>query len=377
MSVKNTIINKFMKTFQEETPTDLRDNITEQTEEIGNIPDEFTSKLVIDTEQTFPSINEIQEEETKHYVYLDDDELSRDFLMDRDLAKQYTLQLVMYHMNRSMETPFLEFYLEKSDEIYRFPEKALDNEKLQTTITEIQQTQQGGMDIQTEQHGDVELGIKTTLHDYVDVNPFEQQAFELFHEKTGYSDIIAENAYKGFVESNEIIYILFENKEKTIANEEQKYSWTVLDEILMKKSVLHTPIQDSVYSLFSENMKLAHITTDGEVADIPLVVYPVDKVNDIYENIYYNNETNQETYLITLPRETDDLGHIFTFTTEILPSNQDVENIKRMVIFSKDALYMLTKPNKHVFEKYPIVRFNEEEQVIWGISNYLLFTELL
>lgn len=377
MSVKNTIINKFMKTFQEETSTDLRDNTNEQTEEIGNIPDEFTSKLVTDTEQTFPSINELQEEETKHYVYLDDDELSRDFLMDRDLAKQYTLQLVMYHMNRSLETPFLEFYLEKSDEIYRFPEKALDNEKLQETITEIQQTQQGGMDIQTEQHGDVELGVKTTLHDYVDVNPFEQQAFELFHEKTGYSDIIAENAYKGFVERGGIIYILFENKEKNIANEEQKYSWTVLDEILMKKSVLHTPIQDSVYLLFSENMKLAHITTDSEVVDIPLVVYPVDKVNDIYENIYYSNESNQETYLITLPRETEDLGHIFTFTTEILPSNQDVENIKRMVIFSKDALYMLTKPNKHVFEKYPIVRFNEEEQVIWGISNYLLFTELL
>lgn len=377
MSVKNTIINKFMKTFQEETSTDLRDNTTEQTEEIGNIPDEFTSKLVTDTEQTFPSINEIQEEETKHYVYLDDDELSRDFLMDRDLIKQYTLQLVMYHMNRSMDTPFLEFYLEKSDEIYRFPEKALDNEKLQTAIAEIQQTQQGGMDIQTEQYGDVELGVKTTLHDYVDVNPFEQQAFELFHEKTGYSDIIAENAYKGFVERDGIIYILFENKEKIITNEEQKYSWTILDEILIKKSVLRTPIQDSVYLLFSENMKLAHITTDGEVADIPLVVYPVDKVNDIYENIYYSNETNQETYLITLPRETEDLGHIFTFTTEILPSNQDVESIKRMVIFSKDALYMLTKPNKNVFEKYPIVRFNEEEQTIWGISNYLLFTELL
>ena len=303
MSVKNTIINKFMKTFQEETSTDLRDNTTEQTEEVGNIPDEFTSKLVTDTEQIFPSINEIQEEETKHYVYLDDDELSRDFLMDRDLIKQYTLQLVMYHMNRSMETPFLEFYLEKSDEIYRFPEKALDNEKLQTAIAEIQQTQQGGMDIQTEQYGDVELGVKTTLHDYVDVNPFEQQAFELFHEETGYSDIIAENAYKGFVERDGIIYILFENKEKINTNKEQKYSWTILDEILIKKSVLRTPIQDSVYLLFSENMKLAHITTDGEVADIPLVVYPVDKVNDIYENIYYNNETNQETYLITLPRE--------------------------------------------------------------------------
>ena len=66
----------------------------------------------------------------------------------------------------------------------------MDNEKLQTAIAEIQQTQQGGMDIQTEQYGDVELGVKTTLHDYVDVNPFEQQAFELFHEKTGYSDII-------------------------------------------------------------------------------------------------------------------------------------------------------------------------------------------
>lgn len=377
MSVKNTIINKFMKTFQEETSNEFKDNINEQSEEIGNIPDEFTSKLVTDSEQSFPSINEVDEEQTKPFVYLDDDQLSRDFLMDRDLTKQYTLQLVMYHINYSLDTPFLEFYLEKFDKLYNFPEKIFDNDKLNETINKIQEIQQGGIDIQIEQRDDIELGVKTTIPDYVDMNPFEQQAFELFNNKTGFSDIIAENAYKGFVEQDGIIYVLFENKEKTIINEEQTGVWCVLDEILIKKSILQVPIQDSVYKLFSENMRLAHITRDDQPVDIPLIVYPVDKVNDIYENIYYSNETNQETYLITLPRETDEFGHIFTFTSEILPSNQDIENIKRMVIFSKDALYILTNPSKTLFEKYPMIRFKEDELTIWGISNYLMFTELL
>lgn len=377
MSVKNTIINKFMKTSQEETSNEFKDNINEQSEEIGNIPDEFTSKLVTESEQGFPSINEVDEEQTKPFVYLDDDELSRDFLMDRDLTKQYTLQLVMYHINYSLDTPFLEFYLEKFDKLYNFPEKIFDNDKLNESINKIQETQQGGIDIQVEQRDDIELGVKTTIPDYVDMNPFEQQAFELFNTKTGFSDIIAENSYKGFVEQDGIIYVLFENKEKTIINEEQQCVWSVLDEILIKKSVLQVPVQDLVYKLFSENVRLAHITRDDQPVDIPLIVYPVDKENGIYENVYYGNETNQETYLITLPRETDEFGHIFTFTSEILPSNQDIENIKRMVIFSKDALYVLTNPTKTLFEKYPIISFKEDELAIWGISNYLMFTELL
>lgn len=380
MNVKNTIVDKFMKTTQDDEEPTQSTSYPEQKTDTGNIPDEFTNKLVIDTEQTFPSINRIQEDEEedqKHFVYLDEDDLSRDFLMDRDLTKQYTLQLVMYHMNISLETPFLEFYLEKSDEMYCFPERVLDNKQLEENIDAIHQTQQGGMDIQTEQHGEIEIGTQTTIREYDDVNPFEQQVFELFHNKTGYSDIIAENAYKGFVEYNDVVYVLFENKDKVLSNEENKHVWSVLDEILMNKSVLRTPIHESVYQLFSENMRLAHITSNGQVVDIPLVIYPVDKVNTIYENIYYNREEAQETYLITMPQETEELGHVYRFTCEILPSNQDIEHIKRMVTFSKNALYMLIKPTKDIFEKYPIVRFKEDELTFWGISNYLLFTELL
>lgn len=380
MNVKNTIVDKFMKTTQDDEEPTQSTSYPEQKTDTGNIPDEFTNKLVIDTEQTFPSINRIQEDEEedqKHFVYLDEDDLSRDFLMDRDLTKQYTLQLVMYHMNISLETPFLEFYLEKSDEMYCFPERVLDNKQLEENIDAIHQTQQGGMDIQTEQHGEIEIGTQTTIREYDDVNPFEQQVFELFHNKTGYSDIIAENAYKGFVEYNDVVYVLFENKDKVLSNEENKHVWSVLDEILMNKSVLRTPIHESVYQLFSENMRLAHITSNGQVVDIPLVIYPVDKVNTIYENIYYNREEAQETYLITMPQETEELGHVYRFTCEILPSNQEIEHIKRMVTFSKDALYMLIKPTKDIFEKYPVVRFKEDELTFWGISNYLLFTELL
>jgi hypothetical protein len=130
-----------------------------------------------------------------------------------------------------------------------------------------------------------------------------------------------------------------------------------------------------------QHIKLAHITSEGTPTDIPVVVYPVDKVNDIYENIYYENEqsdeTTEQTYLITLPAEDQEYGHMFMFTHHILPSNQRVDSIKRMVLFAKNALYMLTKPSKDIFEKYPLVRFKENDTTFWGAANYLLFTELL
>lgn len=377
MDVKNTIVDKFMKSPQDEIPDTLKKE-NDASSEIANIPDEFTAKLTANGEEKFPSIDDVNEEELKNFVYLDNDELSRDFLMDRDLTKHYTIQLVMYHMNTALDLPFLEFYLEGSNSSYSFPEKMIDNQKLENAIEEINNTQQGGMEITTEQRGDIEMGIKTTIIENNDINPFEQQIFELFNKVTGYSDIIAENSYKGFVEHNNIIYVLFENKEKVIPNNdtEENHMWVILDEI-MKQSVLNATISEPVYNLFLEHTKLAHIRSEGNIIDIPVVVYPVDKINDIYENIYYSSENTDETYLITMPSDNDEYGHMFLFTNTILPSNQHVNSIKRMVIFTQNALYMLTKPTKDLFDKYPIIRFKEDDSTFWGISNYLLFTELL
>lgn len=382
MDVKKTIVDKFMKPEKEETTDMLEQEDVSMSTEINNIPDEFTAKLVSDEKQQFPSIHVEEEEETKNFVYLDDDELSRDFLIDRDLSSQYTIQLVMYHINNSLDTPFLEFYLEQSGDDYGFPEKILDNQRLENNIEEVNEMQYGGMDITTEQHGDIEIGTKTTIVDNDAVNPFEQQIFELFHNKTGYSDIIAESAYKGFVEIDNVVYVLFENKEKELVNDDadRKHIWAILDEI-MKQFVLNVPIHESTYKLFLQHTKVAHITSEGKAVDIPIVVYPVDKVNDIYENIYYSKDESEEnleqTYLITLPMEDEEYGHMFMFTHTILPSNHNIDSIKRMVIFTKNALYMLTKPTKEIFDKYPLVRFKENDVTFWGASTYLLFTELL
>mgnify|MGYP005992415617 CR=1 FL=1 len=120
MDVKNTILDKFMKYQHDEIPDTLKKE-NDSSSEISNIPDEFTAKLTTNGEQNFPSIHDVIEEESQNYVYLDNDDLSRDFLMDRDLTKQYTIQLVMYHMNTALDLPFLEFYLEGSNNSYSFP----------------------------------------------------------------------------------------------------------------------------------------------------------------------------------------------------------------------------------------------------------------
>ena len=171
MNVKNTIVDKFMKYSDNEIPDTLKKE-NDTPSEITNIPDEFTAKLTTNGEQNFPSIHDVNEEDSNNFVYLDNDDLSRDFLMDRDLTKQYTIQLVMYHMNISLDLPFLEFYLEGSNNSYSFPKKIIDNQKLESAIEEINNTQQGGMEITTERRGDIEMGIKTTIIGNNDINPF-------------------------------------------------------------------------------------------------------------------------------------------------------------------------------------------------------------
>ena len=48
MNVKNTIINKFMKTTQDVEESKQVTTYLDQDTESGNIPDEFTNKLVVD-----------------------------------------------------------------------------------------------------------------------------------------------------------------------------------------------------------------------------------------------------------------------------------------------------------------------------------------
>jgi len=383
MDLKNTIIDKFMKTAEHELSNEIPAPEIHEPTNTGHVPDEFTNSLVTGEGHSFPSISDIPVEESDNYTYLDNDELSRDFLLDRDLTNTYSMQLVMFHKNTSMDTPFLEFYLEKTDNMYQFPTKELNNEQLNEMIEQIEQTQYGGADIKTTQHEDIEMGTKTTLTETETLNPFEHQVFTFFNENTGYSHIVAENTYKGFVENDTTLYVLFENKDKDSSAEKENYMWVLLDEV-MKKETLTLPIHDSVREVFLHHPEVAYIKLNDNPVDIPLIIYPVDKVNEIYENIYYTKEqaeqaeqAEQETFLITLPIENEELGRVFLFTTDILPSNHDVHSIKRMVTFSQNAMYTLDKPTRELFDKYPIVRFKEDDVDIWGISNYLLFMELL
>ena len=369
-----------MKTAEPVLPNAMPSPEIHESTNTEHVPDEFTNALVTGEGHSFPSIYDSPVEESDNYTYLDNDELSRDFLLDRDLTKSYSLQLVMFHKNTSMDTPFLEFYLEKTDNMYQFPTKELNNEQLNDMIEQIEQTQYGGADIKTTLHEDIEMGTKTTLTETETLNPFEHQVFTFFNEKTGYSHIVAENTYKGFVENDTTLYVLFENKDKDSSAEKENYTWVILDEEI-KKETLTLPIHDSVRDVFLHHPEVAYIKLNDNPVDIPLIIYPVDKVNEIYENIYYTKEqseqSEQETFLITLPIENPELGRVFLFTTDILPSNHDVHSIKRMVTFSQNAIYTLDKPTRELFDKYPIVRFKEADVDIWGISNFLLFMELL
>jgi len=81
---------------------------------------------IVEINETVETIEPIEKEkERQEYEYINEDDLSQKFGIDRDLTKTYKLDVCLYKINKTLEKPFVEYYFEKYGGNFVFIESEL------------------------------------------------------------------------------------------------------------------------------------------------------------------------------------------------------------------------------------------------------------
>ena len=383
-----------------------------------------TKQLKTDTKYEYI---EKQPLENEIYVYINDDDLSRDIELHRDLNLEYNLSICIYKINHELRTPFLEFYFEKKEGFYQFPETTiifnnipensdietyfldecsrLYNSKSEKPIENISEMYKGFVDvgnnniiavfenmdfIQSTDNEKTDVlekqpntNIENTPKDVLEKQPntnIENQSKDVL-EKTPISNI--ENTPKDVLEKQ---------PNTNIENQQEDSIWAILDEILIKKRILDIPIEQYIIDMFTEYQVLNDIKDSTNFPiEKPIILYQCNGTYKNYENnYYYENEHRSKSISIMDERiDHDVFGNVYLFSIE--PFEYDnLSKIKRYAAFINNTLYMLNKTNitkeelvgdepnisKLPFKTYHCISFKEDDKDYWSINTNHLFVEL-
>jgi len=210
---------------------------------------------------------------------------------------------------------------------------------------------------------------------------FLDQCNQFFQEVTGSPIDSNTTFYKGFLEKDENIFIVFDVSE--VENHGLTGVWTILDEIINKKSVFNITVSTLVTNLFAENKVLVNIKNeDGENLPIPQVLYLCNKNEGQIENVYYDTDALSErvpptmlSSLIHQRVEHPTLKNIYLFSETILSQEISPLNIKRYALFiDPTSRFDLTKGEP--VPSQSVVGFSENEVNFWSVKSPKYFVEL-
>ena len=342
------------------------------------------------------------------YVYINDD-LSRDVGLQRDLNLEYNLSICIYKINHELRTPFLEFYFEKKDNFYQFPETKItfnnipENSDIDTYfLDECSRLYNSKSDKPTENISEIYKGFvdvgnnniiavfenpdftQSTIIETVDV--LETTSETPQEENVNVLETTSENPQE------ENVNVL--EKPPVLNNEPAQHDsiWAILDEIVIKKRILDIPIKDYIIEMFNEYKVLNNIKDSTNFPiEKPIILYQCNGTYKNYENNYYNeNEQRSKSISIMDERvEHDVFGNIYLFSIEPLEYD-NLSKIKRYAAFINNTLYMLNDTNvtkeelvgdetdisKLPFKTYHCISFKEDGKDYWSINTNQLFVEL-
>lgn len=320
----------------------------------------------------------------KLYYYLDNDELTMEFGFDRDFSKQYKLCILLYRINKKTDKPFLQFYFENDNSTYRFPNKELLPDTFSAAFE--------GIKIVPMVNEEDEISELNELED--DENGVEDIFMENCNDLL--KDIIEKDTeqviYKGFLELDDTVYAVYDCSESTFYTKEDADDiWGITDEIVTKKAILNTPIDESIYNLFINNKIINSIRDSSrKVIPNPISVFLCKKDGDVYDNAYYpENESHKTSYSILNPKVSHDFfGNVYLFSMEKISFLGNISNIKRYALFIDGALNV---PNKGIpikdykiadtdatpeYSNYRCINFYENESEYWLAKTSSIFAEL-
>jgi hypothetical protein len=402
-------------------------------EQVSIRPRSMPEESELDTFIEMPNVNhEISNPEIApihKFKYLEDDVLSKEFALQREPdiveLKKHTIQLCIFNVNESLKTPFLEFFFENKTGEFGFPSKELDmsilaeiynkekSEKININNTAPFQIM--GDDTQSESSEDDQ---EDGFDEFEEA--FFKQCSQLFQDITFYDDNIARQRYLGFIEKEDIIYIVFDCTDLDILEnvhlqKKDGHFIAIIDEILNMKKINATPIEEKIIKMFESMPLLCNIYgQDNKPKPSPKLVNLCIQGESGYKNEYYENEkdisdtfvsrSQSQSVSMVNPKVNHPLfNNIYLFTTEpFVTTSQkgimqeaiqtvktgmtvgdEINNIKRYALelgsvkYYKDVdIKTLIEKQEQINPNYDVYCFYDNGREFWAVKSVKSFIEI-
>jgi hypothetical protein len=300
----------------------------------------------------------IEKNTGKNYFYLDKEDLTMQFGFDRDLTKTYLVYVCLYQINKTLEKPFVEYYMEERSGSYEFIQKTINASLLSEG-----------------EEPDVEENFIRQCEEVIN-STFDKLSID----------------YKGFVEIDDKIYVFYENIGDDLIQAKLGSSLCIIDEIVNKKKIINIPVHESATKVFDENQELLKMKDDeGNLIENPIVAYLCKKNGNDYENITIDNTIDDLDIKINI----EHFGNNYLFSTEPLnivggffsffsgskkPKRFSLflDNSKNIDNKDKSLLLYITENAGTIeeYNEYSCISYYENETLFWIVRSELLFTEI-
>lgn len=332
-------------------------------------------------------------DDSNEYQYLHEDIFTKNFYTNRELKDHYTVHICLVSLIYDTVKPFIKVLFEKNNTHYILP---LFELKQNSTLTETnifnfnggeKKLSDTSSDTSSDISSDNEKIIIPTeeqeqddnIHNEDTEDTFFDSCRELFNQVSGLSHDKADELYKGFVENENDILVIFDITGQPIhLNSTKQLNWIVASEII-QNNVMNLTLPDNLHNLFRENLDIITIYDNQENhIEIPTIAYLCNGEYNELSNKYYDESNIFDTSIIEHQVNHPVLDNIYLFS--INPINNIFENIKRYAVFNMNAVYILQDELKDEY-----IPFIENENSVYFFDNNTkycsfihnnLFTEL-
>lgn len=279
----------------------------------------------------------------KKYFYSGDEYLRKDFAYELNFQNDhFDVFIVMFRINDGLETPFIEYSLQKS----------VQGNQYEFSQFVIKKNEFSDLDNNNNDEHPANTHFKAKIAEHMK-NVIKQP-------------VNMDTQYKGFIEHNNS-YFVFLYKD----NDEPSGNWAMYDEIYNIKHIDFVPLHDNVISLL-ENKNLHQIrNSENKIVPTPVCGFIV-KQNDKKElqNVLLEEDFYENTYHF------DEYDGVYIFTKE--PILKEGGPYKKYAISLRESLYINKddEKQKSVFKEYKSVYYVQSDIVYYLMYYYDHFHEL-
>ena len=292
----------------------------------------------------------------KEYYFLDDNVLNQTFGDFMDVNKKYNVHICIYNINSDCDIPFVEFLLDKTGETIAFPHLEFQCPPPASTASSSASSSsasssssiwasiglQAGLDSITDSRSD---SVEPSQDHTFFMNECSKELLKVIPIHDIFNEETLSQMYKGFIECDDRLYIVFDSTKIMLDLDNTKYIWTILDEILYSRIVLTKTIDPEIIKMFTKTPEIMYILDkNGKRIMHPALLYICSKPDEIYKTVEYTLP-DMPFEILEEPVEHSWFGNHYIFSSIPLDGS-DILNAKRYAVFTYNARYILKDVEK-------------------------------